>query len=133
MNRYLAIDFYRGVTIAFMIIVNTPGTWSYAYAPLQHANWNGCTPTDLVFPSFMFIIGVAMWFSFGKYDRHWSPALGWKILRRTALLFLVGLLLNKFPIYWRDWDQWRIFGVPQRLALGYGLASVLVLTLHRRA
>ncbi|MEO6038207.1 MAG: heparan-alpha-glucosaminide N-acetyltransferase domain-containing protein [Saprospiraceae bacterium] len=132
MNRYLAIDFYRGVTIAFMIIVNTPGTWGYAYAPLQHADWNGCTPTDLVFPSFLFIIGVSMWFSMGKYGRQWSPALGWKILRRTALLFLVGLLLNKFPIYWGDWDHWRIFGVPQRLALGYGLASVLVLTLPRR-
>ncbi len=132
MNRYLAIDFFRGLTIAFMIIVNTPGSWGNTYAPLEHANWHGCTPTDLVFPSFMFIIGVSMWFSFGKYDHKWSAALGWKILRRTALLFLIGLLLNKFPIYWRDWDHWRIFGVPQRLALGYGLASLLVLTLPRK-
>lgn len=132
MNRYLAIDFYRGLTIVFMIIVNTPGSWGYVYAPLEHAAWHGCTPTDLVFPSFMFIIGVSMWFSFGKYERQWSSELGWKILRRTALLFLIGLLLNKFPLYWRDWEHWRIFGVPQRLALGYGLASVLVLTLSRR-
>ncbi len=132
MNRYLAIDFYRGLTIAFMILVNTPGTWGFAYNPLEHADWHGCTPTDLVFPSFMFIIGVSMWFAFGKYDRQWSPELGWKILRRTALLFLIGLLLNKFPIFWRDLDHWRIFGVPQRLALGYGLASILVLTLPRR-
>jgi len=133
MNRYLAVDFFRGMTIALMIVVNTPGTGAYAYAPLKHAEWNGYTPTDLVFPSFMFIIGVSMWFSFGKYDRQWSAALGWKILRRVLLLFLLGLLLNKFPIYWRDWDQWRIFGVPQRLALGYGLAAVMVLTLPRQA
>ncbi len=133
MNRYLSIDFYRGLTIALMIVVNTPGSWEYAYAPLKHAAWHGVTPTDLVFPSFMFIIGVSMWFSFGKYNRQWSPALGWKILRRVALLFLLGLLMNKYPIYWSDWGHWRIFGVLQRLALGYGIAAVLVLTLSRRA
>lgn len=131
-ERYIAVDFFRGLVIAFMIIVNSAGDWSHIYAPLQHATWHGCTPTDLVFPSFMFVIGVSMWFAFGKYNRQWSPELGWKILRRTALLFAIGLLLNKFPYYWRDWDSWRIMGVPQRLALGYGLASVLVLTLNRR-
>ena len=134
MNRYLSVDFYRGLTIALMIVVNTPGTWAYAYAPLQHAKWNeGSTPTDLVFPSFMFIIGVSMWFSFAKYNRQWSAALGWKILRRVGLLFLLGLLLNKFPNYLSNWGDWRIFGVLQRLALGYGIAALLVLTLSRRA
>lgn len=131
-ERYLAVDFFRGFTIALMIIVNTSGDWSHVYAPLRHAKWHGCTPTDLVFPSFMFIIGVSMWFAFGKYERKWSPELGMKILKRTALLFVIGLLLNKFPYYWKDWDSWRILGVPQRLALGYGLASVLVLSLNRR-
>ncbi len=131
--RYTAVDFYRGLTIAFMIIVNTPGTGAYVYAPLRHAIWHGCTPTDLVFPSFMFIIGVSMWFSFSKYDRRWSPEVGKKILRRTVLLFLVGLILNNFPFLWRNWDTWRIMGVPQRLALGYGLAAVLALNLNRRA
>lgn len=131
-ERYLAVDFFRGLTITLMIIVNTAGDWSHIYAPLRHAEWHGCTPTDLVFPSFMFIIGVSMWFAFGKYERRWSAEIGWKILRRTALLFVIGLLLNKFPYYWKDWDSWRIMGVPQRLALGYGLASVLVLTLNRR-
>jgi predicted acyltransferase len=81
----------------------------------------------------MFIIGVSMWFSFAKYDRRWSAEIGWKILRRTVILFAIGVLLNKFPFYWKDWDSWRILGVPQRLALGYGLASVLALTLSRRA
>lgn len=133
MNRYLAVDFYRGLTIALMIIVNTPGTWEHIYAPLKHADWHGCTPTDLVFPSFMFIIGVSMWFAFGKYDYQWSPALAWKILRRVLVLFTLGLLLNKFPNYWGDWGHWRIFGVLQRLALGYGLAAVIVLTLPRKA
>ena len=132
MQRYLSIDFFRGVTIAFMIIVNTPGTGEFVYPPLRHAVWHGCTFTDLVFPSFMFIIGVSMWFSFGKFDRKWSAQAGWKILRRTALLFLIGLILNNFPILWENWDTWRIMGVPQRLALGYGIASVLVLNLNNR-
>lgn len=130
--RYLAVDFYRGLTVAFMIIVNTAGSWEYIYPPLRHADWHGCTPTDLVFPSFMFIIGVSMWFAFAKYNREWSPELGKKILRRTALLFLIGLILNNFPFLWENWDTWRIMGVPQRLALGYGIASVLVLNFDRR-
>ena len=131
-QRYLSIDFFRGLTIAFMIIVNTPGTGDFVYPQLRHAVWHGCTFTDLVFPSFMFIIGVSMWFSFGKFDRKWSAQAGWKILRRTALLFLIGLILNNFPFLWENWDTWRIMGVPQRLALGYGVASVLVLTCERR-
>jgi len=131
-TRYLSVDFYRGLTIAFMIIVNTAGDWTHVYPPLRHAEWHGCTPTDLVFPSFMFIIGVSMWFAFAKFDRKWSAEAGWKILRRTALLFLIGLILNNFPFIWKNWDTWRIMGVPQRLALGYGIASVLALTLSRR-
>jgi predicted acyltransferase len=131
MHRYLSIDFYRGVTIAFMIIVNTPGTWAYVYPPLRHAIWHGCTFTDLVFPSFMFIIGVSMWFSFARYDRKWSADAGWKILRRTTILFTIGLILNNFPFLWENWDTWRIMGVPQRLALGYGIAGVLVLNFGR--
>lgn len=131
-NRYLAVDFYRGLTVAFMILVNTPGTGEFVYPPLKHADWHGCTPTDLVFPSFMFIIGVSMWFAFGKFDRQWSAEAGKKILKRTALLFLIGLILNNFPRVWDHWDTWRIMGVPQRLALGYGLASLLVLNFERR-
>ena len=131
--RYSAVDFFRGLTIAFMIIVNTPGNWTHVYPPLRHAVWHGFTPTDLVFPSFMYIIGVSMWFAFAKFDRRWSPEAGRKILRRTILLFGVGLILNNFPFLWKNWDTWRIMGVPQRLALGYGIASVLVLNLGRRA
>lgn len=130
--RYQSIDFYRGITIAFMLIVNTPGSWSTVYPPLLHANWHGCTPTDLVFPSFMFIIGVSMWFSFEKYGRQLNRELGWKIVRRTALIFGIGILLAKFPIYWEGWEEVRIMGVLQRLALGYGLAALLAVTLPGR-
>ena len=130
--RYLSIDFYRGLTIAFMLIVNTPGTWDSVYAPLEHADWHGCTPTDLVFPSFMFIIGVSMWFSFEKYGRRLNRELGWKILRRTLLLFGLGLLLAFFPFVGKSLDTLRILGVLPRLALGYGLASLLVLTVPGR-
>lgn len=131
-SRYLSIDFFRGATLALMIIVNTAGNGEQVYAPLQHAVWHGCTPTDLVFPSFMFIIGVSMWFAFGKFDHKWSAEAGKKIFKRTALLFIIGVLMYKLPFLWRDWETCRIMGVPQRLALGYGLASVLVLNLDRK-
>ncbi len=130
--RYLSIDFYRGLTIAFMLIVNTPGTWEHVYAPLRHADWHGCTPTDLVFPSFMFIIGVSMWFSFEKYGRALNGAILRKILRRTAVLFGLGLLLAAFPFVGKELDGLRIMGVLQRLALGYGLAALLALALPAR-
>lgn len=132
-HRYLSVDFYRGATIAFMIIVNTPGSEEFAYSPLRHAVWHGCTPTDLVFPSFMFIIGVSMWFAFARYNHQWSAAVGKKVLKRSVLLFLIGVLMYQLPFFWQNWDTARILGVPQRLALGYGLASVLCLTLSRRA
>ncbi len=131
--RYKSIDFLRGLTIAFMIIVNTPGTWDYVYQPLRHADWNGCTPTDVIFPCFLLIIGVSMWFSFSKYKRRFSLEAGKKIFRRTALMFAIGMLLNKFPVFWKNLDHWHIMGVLQRIALAYGFASVLVLSLNRRA
>jgi predicted acyltransferase len=130
MSRSYAVDFFRGLTIALMIVVNTAGDWAHVYAPFRHAQWHGCTPTDLVFPSFMFLIGVSMWFSFEKYGKTLNAELTKKILKRTALLFLVGLILNNFPFLWKNWDTWRILGVPQRLALGYCFASFLCLKLN---
>lgn len=131
--RYLSLDFFRGLVVAFMIVVNAPGTLQHVYDPLEHALWFGCTLADVVFPSFLFLVGVSMWFAFARYERRWSAAAGWKILRRTALIFLIGFLLNKFPVYWKHLDHWRIMGVLQRIALSYGVASVLVLTLSRKA
>ncbi len=130
--RYLSVDFFRGLTVAFMIIVNSPGTLEHIYEPLSHAKWHGCTLADIVFPSFMLLMGISMWFSFGKYDRRWSTEAGKKILRRTIQIFLIGLLLNKFPVFWVNPGHWHVMGVLQRLAIDFGIASVVVLTLNRR-
>ncbi|MCS6928931.1 MAG: DUF5009 domain-containing protein [Saprospiraceae bacterium] len=130
--RYLSVDFYRGLTIAFMLIVNTPGTWAHVYRPLLHAEWHGCTPTDLVFPSFLFIVGVSMHFSFSKHGYANRTALLLKVMRRTALLFALGLLLAWYPFWGKNWSELRLLGVLQRIALCYGLASLLVLYLSPR-
>jgi len=110
-----------------MIIVNNPGSWGHVYAPLRHAPWDGCTPTDLVFPFFMFIMGTAMWYSFKKQDHRLNQALTGKIIRRTVLIFALGLFLNAFPFKNFDPDSLRIMGVLQRIALAYGLAAFIVL------
>ncbi|MCF6361552.1 MAG: DUF5009 domain-containing protein [Cyclobacteriaceae bacterium] len=112
-----------------MIVVNTPGSWIYMYPPLRHSEWHGATPTDLVFPFFLFIVGVAMWFSFKSYDQKMSAPAFLKILKRTALIFLIGLFLNAFPKF--DFEHLRIMGVLQRIALAYGLGATAVLLLPR--
>lgn len=129
--RLLSLDVFRGMTVAFMIIVNTPGTWSHVYAPLRHASWHGCTPTDLVFPSFLFISGVAMFYSLRKYNFEFSGASLFRILRRVLLIFAAGLFLNIFPHFDRDYNTLRIMGVLQRIALAWGLGAVLVLLIRK--
>ena len=128
-NRFMALDIFRGATMALMVIVNTPGTWAYVYSPLRHAQWHGCTLTDLVFPFFLFIIGVAMRFSFDKYDICKNGPLFNKIIFRAITIFIIGLLLNAFPFIRQDWDwsSFRILGVLQRIALAYFFASFIVL------
>ncbi len=128
-NRFVALDIFRGATMALMVIVNTPGTWAYVYSPLRHAQWHGCTLTDLVFPFFLFIIGVSMRFSFDKYDICKYGPLFNKIIFRTITIFIIGLLLNAFPFIRQDWDwsSFRILGVLQRIALAYFFASFIVL------
>jgi len=130
-GRLMSLDVFRGMTVAFMIIVNTPGTWSHVFAPLRHASWHGCTPTDLVFPSFLFISGVAMWYSLRKYNFEFSGPALFRILRRVALIFIVGLFLNIFPRFARDYDTLRIMGVLQRIALAWGLGAIVVLMVKR--
>ena len=98
LNRILAIDTFRGATIALMIIVNNPGTWTHVYAPLRHAQWHGCTLTDLVFPFFLFIVGMSMAFSFDKYDLCKTGPLFNKIIIRTISIFALGLLLMLSPL-----------------------------------
>jgi predicted acyltransferase len=130
-NRLVSLDIFRGLTVAFMIIVNTPGSWDYVYSPLRHAEWNGCTPTDLVFPFFLFIVGVSTWYSLKKYGLEISSGSVLRIVRRTITIFAIGLLMAIFPYFGRDYSNLRIMGVLQRIALAYGIASILCLTIRR--
>ncbi|KAA3629934.1 MAG: hypothetical protein DWQ02_18380, partial [Bacteroidetes bacterium] len=120
---------FRGATIAGMILVNTPGSWSHVYPPLLHADWHGCTPTDLVFPFFVFIVGVSAWFSFGKFDHKLNPKAVRKIIKRTLIIFVIGLLLNFFPFVNKSLGELRILGVLPRIALAYGFGTLLCLAI----
>jgi predicted acyltransferase len=112
-----------------MLLVNNPGSWSHIYAPLKHAPWNGWTPTDLIFPFFLFIVGVSMTFSFGRLLEKGVTRreLLFKSVKRAALIFLVGLLMHGFPNYIANLPTLRIPGVLQRIALAYLIASPIVL------
>jgi predicted acyltransferase len=130
-QRFLALDVFRGMTVCFMIIVNNPGSWGHIYAPLGHAPWHGLTPTDLVFPSFLFAVGNAMAFVMHKYEGQ-EGAFWKKTLKRTVIIFLIGYLLSWFPFYnfhsgeFRPIDTTRIPGVLQRIALCYFFASIII-------
>lgn len=133
--RLRSLDVFRGATIALMILVNNAGDWGKTYAPLLHAKWHGWTPTDLVFPFFLFIVGAAIPFALG--GRRAAPgtdfrALHRKIFRRAALLFLLGLALIWFPYYTVVWERVRIPGVLQRIALVYLAAALAFLHLGPR-
>nr|HDP3256030.1 DUF5009 domain-containing protein [Elizabethkingia anophelis] len=95
--RYYSLDVFRGATVALMILVNNPGTWSAIYPPLEHAKWHGCTPTDLVFPFFLFAVGNAMTFVIPKFQQHNSSVFWKKVIKRTLLIFGIGLFLNWCP------------------------------------
>ncbi len=152
-QRILALDILRGITIAGMILVNNPGSWSKTYAPLGHAQWNGLTPTDLVFPFFMFIMGISTFISLRKYDFKASSSAIQKIVKRAVLLYLVGLGIAWFSLLLRTWnalapenlsflerfwqsawnfDRIRILGVIPRLAICYGAAAIIALTLKHK-
>lgn len=130
-GRLISLDIFRGLTIGFMIIVNTPGSWEYVYAPLRHAKWHGCTPTDLVFPFFLFIVGVSMWFSLRKYGHELNGSSILRVARRTVSIFALGLFLNIFPSFDRDYSTLRIMGVLQRIALAYGLGAIICMSINR--
>ncbi len=131
-QRYLALDVLRGITIASMITVNTPGNWSQNFALLEHSKWHGCTPTDLIFPFFLFVVGVSMYFSFSKYNNALSKESLIRIGKRTFLIFAIGLFLNSFPLWITDYSKLRILGVLQRIAIAYGIGSLIVLTVNRK-
>jgi len=126
-DRLVSLDVFRGITIAGMVLVNDPGSWEHIYWPLEHATWHGWTPTDLVFPFFLFIVGVAITLAFGsRVDSGRSARdLYLKVIRRTVIIFAIGLFLNAFP-YFRL-SELRIPGVLQRIAVCYLLASIIFL------
>ena len=125
--RLTSLDAFRGVTIAGMILVNNPGSWSHVYPPLLHAEWHGWTPTDLIFPFFLFIVGVAMSFSMvARLEKGADrSAIFHKVLKRSLILIALGLFLSAFPRF--DFSDMRFPGVLQRIGLVYLLASVVVL------
>lgn len=144
-GRLLALDILRGITIAGMILVNNPGSWGHIYAPLAHAEWNGLTPTDLVFPFFMFIMGVSTYFSLRKYNYEFSWSSFVKIIRRTIVIYLIGVTIAWFGMTLRglvngkpffdainNFENLRLLGVMPRLALSYGIGSVMALLIPRK-
>ncbi|MBI3125258.1 MAG: DUF5009 domain-containing protein [Ignavibacteriales bacterium] len=126
-NRLLSLDIFRGLTIAGMILVNNPGDWGNIYPALEHAKWNGCTPTDLVFPFFLFIVGVSIMLSLSKRKERGDNQnkLMMQIFRRGLLIFIIGIALGGFPTY--NFSIIRIPGVLQRIAIVYIIASFIYL------
>jgi predicted acyltransferase len=126
-TRLMSLDLFRGITIAAMILVNNPGDGPSSYWPLEHAKWNGWTPTDLVFPFFVFIVGVAMAFSFSSRLRRGDtrPHLFKHVLWRGLALFAIGVFLHGFPNHFNS--HLRIYGVLQRIAICYVITSILEL------
>lgn len=140
LERYRSLDIFRGATVAGMILANNPGSWSAMYSPLQHAKWHGITPTDWVFPFFLFAVGNALAWVSQRQQSQSDVSVYSKILRRTLLLFGIGLFLNAFPFVAWNADQQlelkpvanlRIMGVLQRIALAFGCAAIAVRWLAR--
>lgn len=152
-TRLLALDVMRGITIAGMIMVNNPGSWGSIYAPLGHAAWNGLTPTDLVFPFFMFIMGISTYISLRKFNFEFSQPTLFKILKRTVVIFLIGLAIAWFSLSLRtfrglsgeglsfmqqffqaitNFEHIRILGVMQRLALTYGITAIIAILVKHK-
>ena len=133
-QRLLSLDILRGMTVAGMILVNNG--YGQSYEPLKHSVWNGMTPCDLVFPFFLFIVGVSIYLSLSKCQFQWSGEVARKILRRTLLLFVIGLAINwldhAIEGEWACFGHLRVWAVLQRIALSYGIASLLVLMINHR-
>jgi predicted acyltransferase len=132
-GRLLSLDVFRGITVAAMILVNNPGDWAAIYPPLRHAEWHGATPTDLVFPFFLFIVGVSITFSLSarKYQEGGHSGLLARIARRSLILFGLGLFLHLFPGF--DFATVRIPGVLQRIAVVFFVCAFIFLKTNIRS
>ena len=151
-SRILAIDILRGITIAGMILVNNPGNWGRIFAPFEHAEWNGMTPTDLVFPFFMFVMGMCIYIAMKKFDFACNKSTVYKITKRMVLIYLVGLGIGWFAKFCFRWaspleeasfgeqlwymvwpfDSIRLTGVLARLAICYGITALLAVTIKHK-
>ncbi len=131
-QRLVSLDAFRGAVIALMVLVNTPGDGRHTYGPLQHAEWNGWTITDVVFPSFVWIVGVAITLSLGKRLAAGASKMQLMqgVLRRASIIYLLGLLVYLFPEF--DFSRMRVLGVLQRIAICYLIASAIYLTTRVR-
>ena len=130
-KRIASVDFLRGLTVVLMILVNTPGTWNAVFPPLLHAKWHGLTPTDLIFPFFLFIVGISIYFAYKKSDN--SKKTYKKIAVRSLKLFGLGLFLNLFLPYvpfFNDFETLRFFGVLQRIGMVFFISAILYLNFN---
>lgn len=126
-KRLYSLDAFRGITVAAMILVNNPGSWENVYPPLLHAPWNGCTPTDLIFPFFLFIVGTSIHFGYSnKVQEGLTKKVFLKILKRALIIFLLGLFLSLFPKF--NVETVRIPGVLQRISVVFFIVSILYLS-----
>lgn len=135
--RLLSLDVFRGLTVAAMILVNNPGSWSHIYAPLKHAEWHGCTPTDLIFPFFLFIVGVSIAYALGSKKEHVSSSkLILTAAKRALILFGLGLFLNLFPKVFTEpleaFSTVRIPGVLQRIAIVFFISALIFIKTSRK-
>lgn len=128
-QRFVALDALRGLAIALMILVNTPGSWQQVYTPLLHASWDGFTFADIVFPGFLFVVGAAMFYSLRQASLNLNTVQ--RVAKRAAILCTIGVLLNWYP-FTTPVSELRLPGVLQRIGLCYALAALLVLALRGR-
>jgi predicted acyltransferase len=133
-GRLLCLDLYRGLMVAGMIVVDNPGSDEHAYWPIMHAKWNGWTPADFIFPSFLFLVGISLVYSFDarRQRGETSKQILWHAFKRSLILIAVGLLVNASPLYGLDLHSWRFEGVTQRIGLCYFVSSILELWTGRR-
>jgi predicted acyltransferase len=128
-TRLDSLDAFRGLTVASMILVNNPGSWSFVYPPLLHAEWHGCTPTDLIFPFFLFIVGVSIHFAYQpKREEGLTKTTLLKVSKRAAIIFGLGLFLTLFPNF--NFETMRIPGVLQRISIAFFLGSIIYFKLN---
>ena len=124
-KRLLSLDFFRGLTVAAMILVNNPGDWEHIYAPLEHSKWNGCTPTDLIFPFFLFMVGISIVYAIGarKNDKTLHRQIILKALRRSITIYIIYMAIHFLFVF--NFKNFRILGVLPRIAIVFFICVVI--------